>query len=63
MAKTEDARGDVLSFCCGGKKCPVFTVENDGVVLRDAELLGDNSIKLTAEQATTLRAWLENKGF
>lgn len=63
MAKTEDTARDELSFCCGGKKCPVFTVENDGVRINDAELLGDNSIELTAEQATSLRAWLESRGF
>lgn len=63
MTRTEERSDGALSFCCGGKKCPVFIVENDGVRITDAELLGDNSIELTAEQATSLRAWLESRGF
>lgn len=58
-----DPAEDALSLCCNGKKCPVFTKENGGVVLTDAEKLGDGSIEFTAEDAKKLRQWLEARGF
>lgn len=63
MSQDESSAGDVLSLCCGGKKCPVFTVKNDGVSIADAQLLGEGTIELTQKQATALRAWLEQCGF
>lgn len=63
MSDERDPAVHALSMCCGKQKCPVFTVKNDGVSITDAALLGENSIDLTPEQATTLRAWLESQGF
>lgn len=54
---------DSLSLCCNGKKCPVFTRENGGVVLTDEERLGDARVEFTAEDAKKLRLWLESRGF
>jgi hypothetical protein len=63
MSQTESHAGNVLSLCCGGKKCPVFTLKSGGVRITDAEILKENSIELTEKQATALRAWLEQCGF
>lgn len=62
-APAEDTASPVLSLCCGGRKCPVFTKESDGVRLTDAEKLGEDSIPLTAADATALREWLQKHGF
>lgn len=58
MDKPESPAGDVLDLCCGGKKCPVFTMENGGVSIQDAEKLGADSIQLTVEDVAKLREWL-----
>lgn len=62
-ARASDPAADVLSLCCGGKKCPVFTKENGGVTVTDSAAMGDRRIELTAEDATKLRAWLQERGF
>jgi hypothetical protein len=63
MSDEHRAGEQVLDLCCNGKKCPVFTLKNDVVRITDAEILGEKSIELTAEQLTKLRAKLESWGF
>ena len=60
-------------MCCGKQKCPSVKLEKDGVLLHaptpELEWLGDfetgtrAGLRLTPEQASELRRWLQKKGF
>jgi len=54
MEKPESTAGDVLDLCCGGKKCPVFTMKDGGVSIAD----GETHLELTPEDVVKLREWL-----
>lgn len=46
---------ETLDLCCGGRRCPVVTLFNDGTL---STTDGDQKIEYTAEQVVRLRSLL-----
>ena len=51
---------DVLDLCCGGKKCPSFVVDDDGILVMDAEQSA-SPIRFARSDIPRIIEWLSTR--